>query len=334
MKYCIITWVLLFFLPIKIFAQDKVLIFTKTNGFSHPSIDEGATLIKQLGKDNGLWTTVTTNDSAEFTTENLSDYKVVVWCNTSGNNLLNETQQKAFEDFVKNGGGFVGIHAATDTYRDQSWPFYNELVGGIVRTNPNHTDSNFSATMQVTSSHPAVNFLGNSWTKVEEYYYWEGNGGFLYDQNINILEVESTGNEIYDEARPVAWYKEYEGGRSFYTALGHNETDYTEDEDFKKHIEEGIKYALGLTLNFSPVAVNKSEISLLNNPVEDILAFHNTNNSIIEDISIYTIQGNLVLSKEIATDAVAIDVSVLPSGLYIAKATVRNKNQVFRFIKK
>ena len=317
-----------------VLAQDKVLVFTKTNGFMHQSIDEGATLIKQLGKDNGLWTTVTTDDNTEFTTANLSQYKVVVWCNTSGNNLLNETQQKAFENFIKNGGGFVGIHAATDTYRDGSWLFYNELVGGIVRTMPNHTDQNFEATMQVSNPHPAVSFLGTSWTKEEEYYYWKGNGGFYFDQNIPILQVERTGTEAYDEERPIAWYKEYQGGRSFYTALGHDEDDYTDDNDFKKHIEEGIKYALGLTLEVTSVTAKKSTINLLKNPVDHILAFHTVKNALIEDVSIYTLQGNLVLSKEIATDAVALDVSVLSSGLYMAKVGVGRKQQVFKFIKK
>ncbi|WGK66167.1 ThuA domain-containing protein [Croceiramulus getboli] len=232
-------------------AQQRVLVFTKTNGFTHPSIDAGVQMITDLGMTNGLWTTDQSEDASVFNSNNLSQYAVVIFCNTSGNNLLNANQRVAFEEFIANGGGFMGIHAATDTYRDGSWPFYNELVGGIVQTNPNHTANNFNATMTVVNAHPAVDFLGGSYNKDEEYYYWERNGGFLYSGNIDLLEVESTGDQSYDAPRPISWYKEYGGGRSFYTAMGHNSSDYTQDELFIRHIEEGIKYLLDGTLSLA-----------------------------------------------------------------------------------
>ena len=228
-------------------TQGKVLVFHKTNGFRHSSIDDGIDMITRQGIDNEMWDTDESNNSNVFTSENLSQYNVVVWCNTTGDDLLTASQEAAFEEFLRNGGGFVGIHSATDTYRDRSWPFYNELVGGIVQTDPTHTSRTHNATMTVNEpSHPTVDFLGGLWNKTEEYYYWRNNGGQLYDGNINLLTVESTGNNDYDEARPIAWYKEYQGGRSFYTALGHNDSDYTEDNDFIKHIEEGIKWAANL----------------------------------------------------------------------------------------
>lgn len=224
--------------------KGKVLVFHKTLGFRHGSIDDGINMITQQGVDNGLWDTDDSQDSSVFTIENLEQYDVVVWCNTTGDNLLTSNQEAAFEQYIRNGGGFVGIHSATDTYRNKDWPFYNDLVGAIVQTDPYHTSSSHNATMTVNEpSHPTVDFLGSTWNKTEEYYYWRNNGGQLYDGNINLLTVESTGNNDYDEARPIAWYKEYEGGRSFYTALGHNDSDYTDDSDFIKHVEEGIKWA-------------------------------------------------------------------------------------------
>ena len=238
-----------------VFAQtpvmlDKVLVYYETNGFEHRSIDEGIAMITDLGKDNGLWSTDASENSNVFTTQNLSQYKAVIWCNTSGNGLLNASERAAFEAYIANGGGFVGIHAATDTYRDGSWPFYNELVGAIIRTDPNHTSNNFNAVMTVNdTSHPTVAFLNsNTWEKKEEYYYWQGNGGAFY-ANLNnvVLTVEETGNQPYDEARAMSWYKEYMGGRSFYTALGHNEGDYTNDPNFINHIEEAIKWAGSFT---------------------------------------------------------------------------------------
>lgn len=238
--------------PITPSGDGKVLVFHKTTGFRHSSIDDGINMITQQGIDNGLWDTDDSQDSSVFTTANLAQYDVVVWCNTTGENLLTSSQEAAFEQYINNGGGFVGIHSATDTYRNRDWPFYNELVGGIVQTDPYHTSRNHNATMTVNeTSHPTVDFLGSTWNKTEEYYYWRNNGGQLYDGNINLLTVESTGNNDYDEARPIAWYKEYAGGRSFYTALGHNDDDYSDDNDFIKHVEEGIIWAA----NFDDVII-------------------------------------------------------------------------------
>lgn len=225
-------------------TKGKVLVFHKTLGFRHTSIDDGITMITQQGIDNGLWDTDDSLDSSVFTTANLEQYDVVIWCNTTGDNLLTSDEEAAFEQYINNGGGFVGIHSATDTYRAKDWPFYNDLVGAIVQTDPYHTSSSHNATMTVNeTSHPTVDFLGSTWNKTEEYYYWRNNGGQLYDGNINLLTVESTGSNDYDEARPIAWYKEYEGGRSFYTGLGHNDSDYTDDTNFITHVEEGIKWA-------------------------------------------------------------------------------------------
>jgi|GEM_PF-1872656 len=227
-----------------VFGQDKVLVFTKTNGFTHGSIDDGIAMIEDLGVANELWDTDNTANASAFTIENLEKYKVIIWCNTSGNGLLNASQREAFEDYIANGGGFVGIHAATDTYRDKSWPFYNDLVGAIVQSNPYHTSRTHNATMTVNAQdHSTVDFLGATWNKTEEYYYWKNNGGQLYSGNVDLLTVEATGSNDYDESRPISWYKEYAGGRSFYTALGHNDSDYTDDSDFIKHVEEGIKWA-------------------------------------------------------------------------------------------
>ncbi|GAA3509500.1 hypothetical protein GCM10022393_22530 [Aquimarina addita] len=328
-------------------AQDKVLVFTKTNGFSHSSIDDGVALITSLGsaEGNGLWTTETTSDAADFTASNLAQYKAVIWCNTSGNNLLNASQRSAFEDFIANGGGFVGIHAATDTYRDGSWPFYNELVGGIVQSDPpefpNHTSNNFNADMTVVNSHSTVDFLGNPgdvWNKSEEYYYWLNAGGYLYPDNINVLMVESTGSNDYDAARPISWYKEYMGGRSFYTALGHNDSDYDEEdvdnENFIRHIEEGIKYVIGNTLSVGE-SVAQLSFEIGPNPVNTILKFATSDVETAKDITIYNMSGQQVFTDRIpptVTSAV-FNVSHLQQGLYIGKIISGEKNDSFKFNK-
>lgn len=318
-------------------AQDKVLIFTKTNGFTHPSIGAGVDMITDLGNANGLWITDRTNNANDFTVTNLSQYSAVIWCNTSGNNLLNASQRQAFEDFIASGGGFLGIHAATDTYRDRSWPFYNELVGGIVQTNPNHTSNNFNADMTVVSSHPSVDFLGNVgdiWNKSEEYYYWRNNGGQLFSGNINLLEVEATGSNNYDEARPISWYKEYGGGRSFYTALGHNSSDYTNDNDFIKHVEEGIKYVIGNTLSVGGLEA-KIAFEITPNPVRDILRLETPNVIKPKTLKIYDINGQLVYEEAMgkAITVADINLSRLSKGLYIGALISGKQKSSFKLVK-
>ena len=223
-----------------------VLVFTKTNGFRHPSIEDGIALIQSIGQKHQL-NVIATDNPSYFHTDSLSKFDVIVFCNTSGNDLLNNSQQQAMEEFIQAGNGFVGIHAATDTYRNGSWPWYNDLVGGIVQSGPNHTANNYPGEMLVNDTeHPITAHLGSTWQKNEEYYYWEKNGGYLFEDNIDLLTVKSTGNESYDAERPITWYKNYDGGRSFYTALGHNRSDYQNDEAFKLLIENGILWAASI----------------------------------------------------------------------------------------
>ena len=129
-------------LPIEPEATDngalEVLVYHETSGFRHGFIDAGIRMIEELGA-SGNWTTTDSRSSGVFTPDNLAKYDVVVWLNTSGDGLLTAAERNAFEAYIQDGGGFVGVHAATDTYRDGSWSWYNELVGGIVQITPNHT---------------------------------------------------------------------------------------------------------------------------------------------------------------------------------------------------
>lgn len=314
----------------------NVLIFSKTNGFTHNSITEGTSMITQFGQDLN-WNVITTQNGAAFTPENLAQYDVVVWLNTSGNNLLTESQQAAFEEYIQNDNGFVGVHAATDTYRDGSWSWYNDLVGGIVQTNPNHTDSNtYNATMTVINEHPIVAHLGDSWNKDEEYYYWELNGGYLFDGNINLLQVEQTGNESYDAPRPITWYKEYDGGRSFYTALGHNGSDYTSNNSFQTMMLEAIIWAAnGEVLNTDSFENTTSDFVIFPNPTSDLLSFStdifSTNSEYT--VHIYDIMGKLVTSKKITETDHQVSIKSFKSGAYfvnISGGGITRTRQIIR----
>ena len=329
MLYKLPLIVLIFFIvytPSTSIAQDNalsVLIFYKTNGFTHGSIPSGIDMINQFGNDLN-WNVDASDNSAVFTSENLAQYNVVIWLNTSGDNLLTGAQQNAFENFIQNGNGFVGVHAATDTYRNGSWPWYNDLVGAIVQTGPNHTSNNFNATMTPIAQHPAITHLGDSWNKDEEYYYWELNGGYLFDGNINLLVVEETGTESYDASRPITWYKEYDGGRSFYTALGHNSSDYTNDELFKTMMQEAIIWAAGEeALTIDTIENETSTFTISPNPSSDVIII---SQAYLEEqpfylLQIYDLRGRLVISKEISATNNQISISSLTSATYAVVLT-------------
>ena len=308
--------------------EINVLVYHETNGFRHGSINAGIAMIEELGT-NGGWTTTATAGSEVFAPATLSQYDVVVWLNTSGDGLLTAAQQTAFEAYVQGGGGFVGVHAATDTYRDGSWPWYNELVGGIVQTSPNHTANNTNATMDVVGSHPAVAHLGDTWNKDEEYYYWERNGGFLFAGNINLLQVRSTGSNSYDAPRPVTWYKEYDGGRSFYTALGHNASDYQSNGNFRTMMQEAILWAAGTTdASFARTAsvVDKlaaseadSPVAAYPNPVREHLTLSLPNAAIDHSyaIELVSLDGNRRTTHTVTQPRATIPVDELPRGVYV-----------------
>ncbi|MCH5690136.1 ThuA domain-containing protein [Niabella sp. W65] len=106
-------------------AKPRVLVMTKTAGFYHASIPKGIEAIQKLGAENGFDVEVT-KDSTLFTDKNLKKFAAIIFLNTTGT-LFNEDQKAAVQKYIRSGGGFVGIHAATDT--EYGWPWYNKMVG-------------------------------------------------------------------------------------------------------------------------------------------------------------------------------------------------------------
>ena len=226
-------------------TDPKILVFSKTMGYKHASIPKGVAALQKLGVSNGF--KVDTTQNAEFfTDEVLKDYSTIVFLNTTGN-VLDHYQEAAFERYIQAGGGFVGIHAATDTEYD--WGWYNKLVGGYFKSHPKGTpkadfivkDPNFIAT----------SFLKDSvWNRKDELYNFRK---LNPDVQVVLTVDESTykGGENGDY-HPMAWYHEYDGGRAFYTAGGHTNESYEED-NFLKHLLGGIQYAIGgnMVLDYS-----------------------------------------------------------------------------------
>ena len=215
--------------------KKKILVFSKTEGFRHTSIEAGVLAIQKLGQDQGLAVTAT-EDSSYFSEAILQEYAAVIFLNTTGD-ILNYEQQADFERYIQAGGGFVGIHAATDTEYD--WPWYNDLVGAYFESHPKVQDASLYVT---DGSHISTQGLDSIWSKSDEWYNFRD-----INPNINVLmriDEDSYEGGTNGTQHPISWYHEYDGGRSFYTEMGHTDETF-ENPTFLKHLLGGIEYAIG-----------------------------------------------------------------------------------------
>jgi len=216
----------------------EILVFSKTAGFRHSSIDDGIAALRDLAGTNGF-TVDATEDAQAFTTGNLARYEAVVFLSTTGD-VLNDSQQSAFEQYIKDGGGYVGIHAAADTEYD--WPFYAGLAGALFHSHPH----NQTATVRVEDrAHAATAHLGATWQRFDEWYNYRTNPRATAHVLASLDESSYTGGSMSGD-HPIAWCKDYQGGRAFYTGGGHTDESYSEPA-FRRHLLGGIRWAAGLT---------------------------------------------------------------------------------------
>jgi type 1 glutamine amidotransferase len=218
--------------------EDRILVFSKTAGFRHGSIEPGTAALRALGDANGFAVDAT-EDAGRFTAANLGRYKAVVFLSTTGD-VLNEGQQAAFRGYIRQGGGFVGVHAAADT--EYGWPWYGDLVGAYFAGHP----APARARIRVEKpNHPSTRTLPDPWVRFDEWYDFRRNPR---DHGVTVLltldESSYSGGQMGAD-HPIAWHHEYDGGRSWYTAGGHTEASFSEPR-FREHLLGGIRYAAGL----------------------------------------------------------------------------------------
>lgn len=214
----------------------RILVFSKTTGFRHASIADGKKALLQLAAAEGF-AADTTEEAAVFTDKQLRCYAVVVFLNTTGD-VLDSGQQAAFQRFIRSGRGFAGIHSATDT--EYEWPWFNGLVGAQFSDHPKPQEA---VLIRQDSVHLSTRFLPASWKRFDEWYNFK----HLYPaiRPLLLLDEQTYSGGKQGAVHPVAWYHTYDGGRSFYTALGHTPESYREPL-FLAHILGGIRYAAGL----------------------------------------------------------------------------------------
>ncbi|MFJ8587481.1 ThuA domain-containing protein [Streptomyces sp. NPDC093595] len=218
-------------------TAKRVLVFSRTAGFRHDSIPAGTAALKELGASSNI-TVDATEEPRQFTTGNLARYDAVVFLSTTGD-VLDAEQQKAFENYVATGGGYVGVHAAADTEYD--WDFYGGLVGARFASHP-HIQS---ATVRVEDhDHPATAHLPSAgWQRTDEWYDYRTNPRGQARILATLDETTYEGGTMKGD-HPIAWCRSYEGGRAFYTGGGHTAASYDEPA-FRQHLLGGLRYATG-----------------------------------------------------------------------------------------
>lgn len=225
--------------PNHVLAQkNKILVFCKTAGFHHNSIEQGIQAIQELGLAHGV-DVDSTVDAAKFNDATLTQYDAVVFLSTTGD-VLNDAQQQAFERYIQAGGGFAGVHAATDCEYD--WPWFGKLVGAYFAGHPAPQEAVLEV---VNQDFPATNSLPAQWRRKDEWYKFRKR-----PEDVHVLinldeESYDAGENGMGNPHPISWYHEYDGGRAFYTGLGHTEESFSEPL-FLKHLWGGITYAMGL----------------------------------------------------------------------------------------
>jgi len=219
-------------------ATKSILIFSKTNGYRHESIETGQATLNAIAAKNN-WQTELSEDSTAFNKENLSKFAAVIFLSTTGD-VLGSQEEKAFENYINEGGAFLGIHAAADTEYD--WPFYNQLVGAYFESHPNDPNVREATVVCKDKTHSCTSHLPEKWVRSDEWYNYKS-----IQSNLKILlELDEASYEggTNGDFHPIAWYHDQGKGRAIYTGGGHTSESFGE-ELFIQHLEGAMKYAIG-----------------------------------------------------------------------------------------
>jgi type 1 glutamine amidotransferase len=224
-------------------VKPRLLVFKKTAGYHHGSIPLAALAVMKLGEENGFLVDTTT-DANKIVESNLKNYTAVVFASTTGD-ILNPAQQVDLERFIQAGGGFVGIHAAADA--EYNWPWYGKMIGGWFA---HHPAQQMATLTVVDKNFMATKMLPTEWMRKDEWYHYKSINPDIHilinleESSLNYNKNGSDDAFKMGASHPIAWYHEFDGGRVFYTGLGHTDESYSEPL-FLQHLLGGIQYAIG-----------------------------------------------------------------------------------------
>jgi cytochrome c len=226
-------------IPLAARAQEpRVLVYSKTAGYRHSSIPNGIAAVRKLGQENGFAVDAT-EDAGAFTQKNLARYRAVVFLSTTGD-VLDAAQQDDFERYIQAGGGYVGVHSATDT--EYEWPWYGRLAGAYFNGHPNNPNIRKGSYRTLDTTHVSTKGFPSRFEREDEFYNFKS-----IDPTIQVLvEIDETSYEggTNGAHHPMSWYHDFAGGRAWYTNMGHTAATYTEPL-FLQHLLGGLRYAMG-----------------------------------------------------------------------------------------
>jgi type 1 glutamine amidotransferase len=217
-------------------AGSRVLVFSRTKGFRHASIPDGIAAVQALGAAHGF-AVEATEDATAFTDQSLGRFAAVVFMSTTGD-VLDSAQQEAFQRYIRAGKGYVGVHSATDTEYD--WPWYGQLVGAYFKRHPAVQEAKLDVRDR---THLATRCLPAVWTRRDEWYDFRAAPPADATILLTIDETSYSGGTM-GAVHPMAWSHTFDGGRAFYTELGHTPESY-KDQPYLDHLAGGILWAIG-----------------------------------------------------------------------------------------
>lgn len=202
----------------------QVLVFSRTAGFRHASIAKGQETFRALARQNGFSVTFTEN-AGQFRDDILKTYDAVVFLNTTGD-VLDPDQQAAFERYISSGHGLLGIHAATDTERDGTWPWYIKLIGASFVSHPAQTEARL---VVMDPQNPAISadaalVKAGEFRMADEWYNFANVSPTL----VPVIDIDGSSYKgaASTGINPMVWSNRFSGGRAFYIGLGHRDEDY------------------------------------------------------------------------------------------------------------
>jgi type 1 glutamine amidotransferase len=229
--------------------EPRVLVYTRNHvtngkGYVHDSIAASVAMIRQLASTDGFAVDAA-DDPKVFTPDNLKKYRALIFSNSNNEAFENDEQREAFKKFIQGGGGFVGIHSASGSERN--WPYFWAVLGGKFKRHPPLQQFQIEVLDQ---KHPATAHLGAVWQWEDEFYYLDNLNPRLHVllagdlTTLNDKDKATYPGRTFGDFFPLAWCQEFDGGRQFYTALGHK-IEYYRDPKFQQHVLGGILWVLG-----------------------------------------------------------------------------------------
>jgi type 1 glutamine amidotransferase len=228
----------------------KLLVYTRTQTFRHTSIDAAVPALEALGSQNGF-TIDHTEDHAAFTDDNLARYDAVMFVLTTGD-VLGPNEQQALRRYMRRGGGYAGVHSASDT--EHGWPWYGRLVGAYFKVHPlaysaatftneaprNTSTKHFPASFEIHDEHYSFDHSPRGEVRV---LLSIDEGSYTVNPNTSLLAGQVVDGHMGDH--PMSWCHRNVGGPSWYTAIGHSDYLWSEPY-FLQHLLGGIRIATGV----------------------------------------------------------------------------------------